>query len=212
MMNQAMKQFSDLKTLFADLKRREQIKKQEAAAFARRERQARIEADLFRHAVGPVQPLKPQNRVAPFVAPPLPVALMHQADEQAALQESLSDEFDVESLLDTDQSLSYSSEGVGPDVVRKLRRGHWVIQAELDLHGMRRDDARNNLGLFIRQAGKRGIRCVRVIHGKGLGSINKEPVLKAMVYRWLVQKEEVMAFCVARAADGGAGALVVLLR
>lgn len=206
------KDFADLKQLQARLKHQERQRKQEAAERAERERRARVEADLFRRSIGEVVPLRPDNRVEPFFLPPLPLALQHEADEQAALMESLSDEFDVESLLDTDSALSYCRREVGPDVVRKLRRGHWVIQAELDLHGMRRDDARNNLGMFLRSAGKRGIRCVRIIHGKGLGSYNKEPVLKGMVYRWLVQKEEVIAFCVARAADGGAGALVVLLR
>lgn len=211
-MPQTLKQFADLKSVYADLKTQALLRQQQALERAKRERQAKQEADLFRLSIGPVTPLPPQNRVEAFFAPPLPVALQHLADEAAALQESLSDEFDVESLLDTDQALSYTSRGVGPEVVRKLRRGHWVIQDELDLHGLRRDAARTSLGLFLRQAAKRGIRCVRIIHGKGLGSINKEPVLKAMVYRWLVQKEEVIAFCVARAADGGAGALVVLLR
>ena len=128
------------------------------------------------------------------------------------MQESLSDEFNVDTLLDTDGELSYARQGVGGDTLRKLRRGVWVIQAQLDLHGLRRDEARDALGAFLRHAVKRGLRCVRVIHGKGLGSINKEPVLKSKVRSWLVQKEEVLVYCQARAADGGAGALIVLLR
>jgi DNA-nicking Smr family endonuclease len=128
------------------------------------------------------------------------------------LKESLSDEFNVDTLLDTDEALSYARNGIGPDTLRKLRRGHWVIQGQLDLHGMRRDEAREALGEFLRAALRRGQRCVRVIHGKGLGSVNKEPVLKNKVRAWLVQKEEVIAFCQARAADGGSGALVVLLK
>jgi DNA-nicking Smr family endonuclease len=134
------------------------------------------------------------------------------ADEQAALEESLSDEFNVDTLLDTDGELSYARPGISGDILRKLRRGNWVIQSQLDLHGMRRDEAREALAEFLRNAVKRGLRCVRVIHGKGLGSVNKEPVLKSKVRSWLVQKEEVIAFCQARAADGGAGALVVLLK
>lgn len=128
------------------------------------------------------------------------------------MAESLSDEFTVEALLDSDAALSFARNGIGPDVIRKLRRGHWVIQAQLDLHGLRSDEARAALADFLRDAGKRGLRCVRVIHGKGLGSINKEPVLKNKVRNWLVQKDEVIAFCQAKAADGGAGALVVLLK
>jgi DNA-nicking Smr family endonuclease len=96
--------------------------------------------------------------------------------------------------------------------VRKLRKGRWAIQDEFDLHGMRRDEARQALADFLREVTRRGLRCVRIIHGKGLGSVNKEPVLKGMVHKWLVQKDEVVAFCQAKAADGGSGALVVLLK
>jgi DNA-nicking Smr family endonuclease len=96
-------------------------------------------------------------------------------------------------------------------VTRKLRRGDWSIQREIDLHGLRTDEAREALGPFIREAYKQGIRCVRVVHGKGLGSPGKSPVLKGRVQSWLVQKKEVLAFVQARPAQGGAGALVVLL-
>ncbi|MEG0413512.1 MAG: Smr/MutS family protein, partial [Comamonas sp.] len=82
----------------------------------------------------------------------------------------------------------------------------------LDLHGLRSDEAREALGQFIRLAHRTGMRCVRVVHGKGLGSPGKTPVLKAKVQRWLVQKKEVLAFVQARPAEGGAGALVVLLQ
>ncbi len=125
--------------------------------------------------------------------------------------EAISDEFNVESLLDTDESLSFRRPGIGPEVVRKLRRGVWAIQAQLDLHGLRRDAARERLALFIHEARRGGLRCVRVIHGKGNGSPGREPVLKAKVQGWLVQKQEVIAFTQARASDGGTGALMVLL-
>jgi DNA-nicking Smr family endonuclease len=96
-------------------------------------------------------------------------------------------------------------------VVRKLRRGNWSIQRQLDLHGLRREDAREALAVFIREAHRAGLRCVRVVHGKGLGSPGKAPVLKGKVQGWLIQKQEVLAFVQARPAEGGAGALVVLL-
>jgi DNA-nicking Smr family endonuclease len=96
-------------------------------------------------------------------------------------------------------------------VVRKLRRGGWRLQGQIDLHGLRREDARQALADFIREANKNGLRCVRVVHGKGLGSPGKTPVLKGRVQSWLVQKKEVLAFVQARPAEGGAGALVVLL-
>lgn len=206
------KDFSDLKSLQKDLKAREEAR---AAAEAERLRLAKIaerEANIFRSSIGAVAPLKVADK-APLVAPrPEPIAHQHLADEQAALRESLSDEFSVETLMESDEALSYARNGIGSDTLRKLRRGHWVIQSQLDLHGLRTDEAREALGEFLRNAMKRGQRCVRVIHGKGLGSINKEPVLKSKVRNWLVQKEEVIAFCQARAADGGAGALVVLLK
>ncbi len=126
--------------------------------------------------------------------------------------ESLSDEFTFDTLLDTDENLSFARPGVGSDVLSKLRRGHWAIQNQLDLHGLRRDEAREALGEFLRLARRRGQRCVRIIHGKGLGSVNKEPVLKQKVRNWLAQKDEVIAFCQAQPADGGSGALIVLLQ
>lgn len=207
-----IKQFSDLKTLHRQLKADEEARQQREAERQRQAEQARREADLFRQSVGEVAPLRAADKHLPPPPRPSPVARQRIADEQAALQESLSDEFSVESLLDTDEALSFARNGIGPDVVRKLRRGHWVIQDQLDLHGLRRDQAREMLADFLRQATKRGLRCVRIIHGKGLGSVNKEPVLKNKVRNWLVQKEEVLAFCQAKAADGGTGALVVLLK
>ena len=185
----------------------------EAAARAERERRDQErEANLFRNSVGDVQPLKAAPRVPLPTPRPLPIAHQRMADDEAVLQESLSDEFSIETLLETDDTLSYARSGVGPDVLRKLRGGAWVTQDQLDLHGLRTDQAREALGQFIRNSVKRGMRCVRIIHGKGLGSLNKKPVLKNKVRNWLVQKEEVIAFCQARAADGGSGALMVLLR
>jgi DNA-nicking Smr family endonuclease len=138
--------------------------------------------------------------------------LTQEEDDAAVLRESLSDQFDVEGLLDDDPTLSYARDGVGPDVVRKLRKRHWPVQDELDLHGMTRDTARDQVGDFLRRATRRGLRCVRVIHGKGYGSAGGEPVLRSMVHSWLVQKDEVLAFCVANKTDGGHGALIVLLK
>ena len=170
------------------------------------------EQALFSTTVGQVIPLR--KAAAPVVARarPAPIARQRQLDEAAVLVEALSDEFDVESLLDTDDALSFHRRGIAPEVVRKLRRGVWAIQAQLDLHGLRRDAARQHLADFLRQAVRDGRRCVRVIHGKGNGSPGREPVLKSRVKSWLVQKNEVLAFVQARASDGGHGALLVLLR
>jgi DNA-nicking Smr family endonuclease len=133
-------------------------------------------------------------------------------DDQRVLLEAISDEFDAGTLLDIDDALSFRRPGVGTDVTRKLRKGEWSIQGEIDLHGLRREDAREALANFIKDAHRRGWRCVRVVHGKGLGSPGKTPVLKGKVQGWLIQKNEVLAFVQARGDEGGAGALVVLLK
>lgn len=179
------------------------------------ERRARAEAELFARSVGPVRPLAAgaqHARVHHAKPQAAPLALQQQRDEAAVMREALSDEFDVGTLLETDEHLSYRRPGIGPDVTRRLRSGQWRVQAELDLHGLRRDDARTALSHFIREATLRGLRCVRVVHGKGLGSPGKTPVLKSRVHSWLVQKSEVLAFVQARPAEGGSGALLVLLR
>lgn len=180
--------------------------RQEAEAAAERER------NLFTHFVGAVTPLPRTDRFAFEPTPPTPRPLQLELDEERVLREAMSDEFDVSTLLDVDDQLSFRRTGIGLDVTRKLRAGHWSIQRQLDLHGLRSDEAREALGQFIRLSHRTGLRCVRVVHGKGLGSPGKTPVLKAKVQRWLVQKKEVLAFVQARPAEGGAGALVVLLQ
>lgn len=174
----------------------------------KREREQR----LFALAVGPVQAIPHPGRIEPRPVPVAPIPVQRQRDEAAVMREALSDEFDIETLLHTDEQLSYRRPGLGPEIVRKLREGSWSIQRQVDLHGLRTDEAREALGRFIREAHQAGLRCVRVVHGKGLGSPGRTPVLKQRVLRWLVQKNEVIAFVQARPAEGGAGALVVLLR
>ena len=207
---------SDLKQLKQAMATRaaQEAARRAAEEAARRAAEERLHRDrlLFERAVGPVRRLPPHGRHVPRPDPLLPIPAQRQRDEQAVMQEALSDEFDAETLLHTDEHLSFRRPGVGPDVVRKLRQGDWSIQAQVDLHGLRTDEARATLSQFVREAHKHGIRCVRVVHGKGLGSPGKTPVLKGKVHSWLVQKAEVMAFVQARPAEGGAGALVVLLR
>ena len=207
-----IKDFSALKSLRKDLKAQTEARQAAERQRQQAEQRLREEADIFRNSVGTVAPLRQPDKAVLKPPPPLPIARQHLADEQAALMESLSDEFTFDTLLASDEDLSFARPGVGSDVLSKLRRGHWVIQGQLDLHGLRSDQAREALSQFLRQARRQGQRCVRIIHGKGHGSVNKEPVLKQKVRNWLVQKEEVMAFCQARPAEGGAGALVVLLK
>ncbi|MBL8305142.1 MAG: Smr/MutS family protein [Rubrivivax sp.] len=206
-----LRALADLHQLRDTLARRER----ELAERAERERAARAAAErqrrLFADSVGAVTPLPPHGRRDAQPARPAPEPRMRLADEQAALREALSDDVDVESLLLTDDHLSFRRPRVGADVVTRLRRGHWAIQAELDLHGLRREEARDALAAFVRLAAQRGHRCLRVVHGKGLGSPGRQPVLKGKVQRWLGQSAEVIAFTQASGPQGGAGALIVLL-
>jgi len=161
--------------------------------------------------VGPVTPLAPDRRRPHDPPTATPQPRQRELDEQAALREAWSDAVDVESLLLTDDGLGFRREGVPADVLARLRRGQWAIQGQLDLHGMRRDEAREALAGFLSSAQRQGWRCLRVVHGKGLGSPGREPVLKAKVQRWLAQSDAVIAFAQASGPQGGAGALIVLL-
>jgi DNA-nicking Smr family endonuclease len=201
----------DLKQVKREIEAQALKAAQAAAQLAVERRKTASEKDLFIRAAGKVQPMPDRRRVVLKKDPPPPQPMQYQLDEQAVLIEAISDEFDVGTLLDVDENLSFRRPGIGIDVARKLRRGDWSIQRQIDLHGLRRDEAREKLSFFIREAYKQGIRCVRVVHGKGLGSPGKAPVLKSRVHSWLVQKNEVLAFVQAKPADGGGGALVVLL-
>ena len=203
---------NDLSSLRDHLKADAERREAERLAAEQAAQRAREEADVFRASVGQVSQLRDRNRAHHPASKPAPVPVQSQRNDQAVLQASLSDEFDVESLLETDETLSFRRPGIGMDVIRKLRRGEWVPQDKVDLHGLRSDEAREALAEFLRRSVRNGVRCVRVIHGKGIGSPDKLPVLKGKVRSWLVQKDEVIAFVQAREAQGGAGALMVLLR
>jgi DNA-nicking Smr family endonuclease len=103
-------------------------------------------------------------------------------------------------------------DGLSRQTLRRLRRGHWVVQDELDLHGMNRAQAAIGVAEFLRRCALRGRHCVRIVHGKGLGSPNREPVLKHKLRNWLMVRDEVLAFCQAPQAHGGSGAVLVLLK
>jgi DNA-nicking Smr family endonuclease len=206
------KSLQDLQSMRDHLADRARLEREEAAKRAEAQKRADAERNLFQRAAGEVQKLRAHGRVHHAPDPVAPVAAQRQLDDQRVLKESISDEFDATTLLETDEALSFRRPGIGPDVARKLRRGHWSIQSEIDLHGLRTDDAREALASFLREALRQGQRCVRVVHGKGLGSPGKTPVLKGKVHGWLVQKNEVLAFVQARGDEGGAGAVVVLLK
>lgn len=198
--------------------------RQEAEAQAALEQQRRLaaerEAALFRQAVQDAAPLRAPKRVehpaprsiapgthrkAPGTIDPLPV------ETPEAPSVLLSDGVHADVGPEADDELAYLRAGFAPNTLNKLRRGHWPIQDQLDLHGQTRDEARQAVGRFLADSVRRGMRCVRIVHGKGLGSANRTPVLKTRVPHWLKQSEAVLGFVQARPADGGAGALLVLL-
>ncbi|MGN6831078.1 Smr/MutS family protein [Paucibacter sp. M5-1] len=213
MNGKSLRSLQDLKSLQQELALARRLAEERAERAAAQARLLEQERRIFELTVGDVIALKPtQQRVLHERRPPAPEPLQREADERLALQQALSDDFDVDTLLETDETLSFRRPEISAEVVRKLRRGHWALQAQIDLHGLRRDQAREALGGFVHESARRGLRCVRVVHGKGNGSPGREPVLKAKVRRWLVQKQEVLAFVQARASDGGSGALMVLLQ
>lgn len=166
--------------------------------------------DLFREATRDVKPL-PAVASKPATPKPPAQARFARADEREVLRESLLPPED-ESLLATGEELSFRRPHISEEILLKLRRGHFVVDAETDLHGLNAAQAKTLLREFIADAKERHLNCVRVIHGKGRRSGPRGPVLKALVNNWLQRSDAVLAFGSARAVDGGSGAVYVLLR
>ena len=169
-------------------------------------------SELFRHVAGKVAPLKDKNLAAVDKPTPSPIPRKREEDEREVLREALETPLSFEDRLDMGDEAAYLRVGLPRRVLTDLRRGRWVVQGELDLHGLTRDEARAALAHFIAQALLQGRRCLRVIHGKGHGSPGRMPVLKHLSRGWLAQREDILAFCQARPHDGGDGALLVLLQ
>jgi DNA-nicking Smr family endonuclease len=167
--------------------------------------------DLFLSAVRGARPIKRTPRAEHRSPPPPPVPVQSILDHHQALHESAHGEIPPEQSMEGGDEVSFLRPGLAQGVLRKLRRGHWVVQDEIDLHGLNSGQARQALAGFMHASARKGRRCVRVIHGKGLRSPNREPVLKKKVKAWLAQREEVLAFCQAPANQGGSGALLLLL-
>jgi DNA-nicking Smr family endonuclease len=175
------------------------------------------DSHLFRQEVADAVALPPANRAAPTHPRVKPVPLQRLKDERQALIDSLADPWEIldqggRDLIESGEELFFARPGVPAAALRKLKRGGWVIQAELDLHGLRSDEARIALAEFLLACARQDCRCVRIIHGKGLRSKNREPVLKQKLRHWLIQRDDVLAFCQARPHDGGSGAAIVLLK
>jgi DNA-nicking Smr family endonuclease len=165
---------------------------------------------LFREAVEDTVPLA-SDRVHHEPPPPPAIPRQRQQDERTALGESLADVDALHLALEGGDEAAWLKPGMAPKVLKDLRRGRWVVQNQLDLHGMHRDEARHHVASFLADCRAHGQRCVRIVHGKGHGSPGRVPVLKRLVLGWLAQRQEVLAYCQARTVEGGAGAVIVLL-
>ena len=172
---------------------------------------AKDDLHLFRTAVADAVPLS-SDRIHHEPPPPPAIPRQFQRDERAVLGESLSDVDPLELALEGGDEAVFLKPGMSPKVLKDLRRGRWVVQEHLDLHGMHRDEARQHVAAFLAECIALDHRCVRIVHGKGHGSPGRIPVLKRLVLGWLVQRQEVLAFCQARTIEGGAGAVIVLLQ
>ncbi|MBI3374032.1 MAG: Smr/MutS family protein [Betaproteobacteria bacterium] len=166
----------------------------------------------FRAAVAGVRPLQTRRRALPHTPAPPPVPVQTRREWDAVLRESLEGPISPDEGLEIGEELVYLRDGMSRHVLRQLRRGHWVVQAGIDLHGMDRNEAAERVAAFLLDCSNRGLRCVRIVHGKGLGSRNREPVLKNKLRIWLPRRDEVLAFCQAPDDDGGSGAVLILLK
>lgn len=188
------------------------------------------EKELLRAALADVQPLAPANRASLIRPKPHPVAAQRRGaakqvplggaakqvplgdDEQQVLGDTLSDSPAWQQGVENGEELLFRRDGLSQQHIRKLRRGHWKVQDHLDLHGLIATEARALTAAFLANAIRNRLRCVRIVHGKGLSSPNREPVLKKKLSGWLAQRDEVLAYCQAPQPDGGGGAVLVLLR
>ena len=163
----------------------------------------------FREATRDVSPLAPSNRVEHALAKPAPVPTKRHEDERAVLEELARLVYDDDAEMEDDAA--FLRPGLPRDILRKLRRTHWVVQDHLDLHGRSGDEAALETARFIADCRRRGLRCVRIVHGKGLRSPGREPVLRGRIRKLLARRDDVIAFVEPRSALGGAGAVIVLL-
>jgi DNA-nicking Smr family endonuclease len=214
-----MAKLHELKALLATTRKADAAKpapsKAAAARSIARSKHADPDIDL-RQAFADVEPLAPGNRATVQRDGPASLPAQRLADEAAALAAS---RYGVEPSpahwevgQEHEAEQTFLRKGLGRDVLVRLRRGHWSVQGELDLHRLTRDEARDALADFLNDARGYGWRCVRIVHGKGLSSANREPILKGKVRRWLAQRDEVLAYCEAPRHAGGAGAVLVLLK
>ena len=216
-----MAKLSELKALLAAA-RAKPTKKRAATGLRATDRaavaaEARPNDDVdLREVFADVKPLGSRNRAIHARPRPATSPAQRIADEADALAaskygaEPSPAQWEAGQELEAEQT--FLRKGLAHDLLARLRRGYWTVQGELDLHRLTRDEARDALADFLLDARNRGWRCVRIVHGKGLSSPNREPVLKGKVRRWLAQRDDVLAYCEAPSHAGGSGAVLVLLK
>ena len=169
------------------------------------------DSDVFREAMRDVKPIASPNRVTHDRSRPPPLPAKRLEDEQAVLRELANLALDGDDV-EMEDDAAFLRPGLPREILRKLRRTHWVIQDTLDLHGLTGDEAVAETAVFLAECKREGRRCVRIVHGKGLRSPGREPVLKRRIRKLLTRRDEVLAFVEPRALQGGGGAVVVLLQ
>lgn len=164
---------------------------------------------LFRKAMQGVSPLTAPDKALLRTRHPSPIPRQTPSEERRAAGDGLSPDLVLE--IGAGDEWAFTRAGVSRQTLRRLRRGYWKIEAQLDLHGYTREEAQRELIVFLDTGSKRHFRCVRIIHGKGHSSPSHAPILKTRVGGWLAQRPDVLAFCQARPEEGGSGAVLVLL-
>lgn len=213
-MAKGSKDFSILSSLRKDLEAQQRLREAEKRKEAERAKKAQASKLVFKNEMeklGVKQVDLSNGRHSNLPPKPEPFPFQKVKADKEILQASLSDNLDIDHLIDADERVSYHSPLVAPDIPRKLRRGVWSVKGSLDLHGYTVPEARQLVVEFLANQRKAGNRVIRIIHGQGHGSVGKKPVLKEKVPVWLMQRQEVLAFVQAPEHDGGAGALLVLL-
>ena len=167
------------------------------------------DARLFRESIGRVRPLK-RAAAPPRKPQPKPEPAQSERDEARVRDELIAHAFDP-SAIEVGDEINYLKPGQPPRLLRQLRRGHFSIRAEIDLHEMTIAVARDAVRAFLDESIARGDYCVRIVHGKGLRSRADGPVLKRMTATLLARRRDVLAYASARPAQGGTGAVIVLL-
>jgi DNA-nicking Smr family endonuclease len=165
------------------------------------------DADIFKNTMHGVKPLKDTNKISA----PKPKRVRRKKHQQESDEDQLFLSDHCAEDITHEQFLCYAKPGVQPKYFRQLKQGKIAIEADLDLHGCTIDDARKIFSEFMLSSQKHGLRCVRVVHGKGYRAQTKIPLMKSKVYTWLKQMPNILAFCSCVPKDGGTGALYVLL-